>query len=79
MHLPLGGGNRALFIVAEYAVWLGMLIHAYGPGGATAAGLVRQPSCCPWRLGAVSWRPLRTADRPRSGQPGFTWRRMGAC
>jgi len=27
MHLPLGGGSRALFIVAEYAVWLGMLIY----------------------------------------------------
>jgi hypothetical protein len=45
MHLPLGGGSRALFIVAEYAVWLG---------------------CVPWRLGAVSLRPPRTADRLRS-------------
>jgi hypothetical protein len=41
MHLPLGGGNRALFIVAEYAVWPGTLIYSHGPGGATAAGLVR--------------------------------------
>ena len=41
MHLPLRGGNRALFFVAEYAVWLGMLIDTYGPSGATAAGLVR--------------------------------------
>ena len=41
MHLPLRGGDRALFIVAEYAMWLGMLIDTYGPRGATAAGLVR--------------------------------------
>lgn len=41
MRLPLGGGSRALFIVAEYAVWLGMLIYIYGPDGIAAAGLVR--------------------------------------
>ena len=41
MHPPLGRGNRALFIVAGYAVWPGMLICTYGPGGANAAGLVR--------------------------------------
>jgi hypothetical protein len=41
MHLPLGGGSKALFIVAEYAVWLGMLICIYGPGGTAAARLVR--------------------------------------
>jgi hypothetical protein len=41
MRLPPGGGNGALFIVAEYAVWPGMLIYAYGPGGVTVAGLVR--------------------------------------
>ena len=41
MHLPLGGGSKALFIVAEYAVWLGMLICICGPGGTAAAGLVR--------------------------------------
>ena len=41
MHLPLGGGNRTLFIVAGYAVQLGMLIYAYDPGGAAPAGLVR--------------------------------------
>jgi hypothetical protein len=41
MHLPLGGGGRALFIVAETAVWLGMLICICGPGGTAAAGLVR--------------------------------------
>ena len=39
-RLPLDGGNRALFIVTGYAVRLGVLINAYGPG-AIVAGLVR--------------------------------------
>jgi len=40
VRLPLGGGNRALFIVTGYAVRLGVLINAYGPG-AIVSGLVR--------------------------------------
>jgi hypothetical protein len=41
MRPQLGGGSRALFTLAESAVWLGMLICIYGPGGTAAAGLVR--------------------------------------
>lgn len=29
-----------LFIVAEYSVWIGMLVYAFGKGGTTAAGIV---------------------------------------
>jgi hypothetical protein len=66
MHPSLRGGSRALFIVAEYAVWLGILIDSYDPRAATAARLVRWPSCGPRRLGIASRRSPQTADRLRS-------------
>jgi hypothetical protein len=76
-HLLLGGGQQALFVVAEFAVWLGMLLCACRRGGVIGAGLVVIAGLLPAVALAASRRPSRTADRPRSCWPGGTWRRGG--
>ncbi len=50
-----------LFVVAEYAVWIGMLVYAFHHGGATASGLVAMAQLVP---GILIAPPLATvADR----------------
>ena len=49
------------FVVAEYAVWIGMLVYAYQQGGTTAAGLVAFAQLAPGMLLAPVMAAL--ADR----------------
>ena len=51
----------ALFMVCEYALWIAMLVYAYGEGGATAAGLVALAQLLPSAVVGVATGPV--ADR----------------
>jgi hypothetical protein len=63
-HLLLGGGQQALFVVAKYTVWLGMLLYADRPGGAIVARLVAMAGLPPAVTLAASRPPSRTPRGP---------------
>jgi len=69
-HVVRVAGNRALvrvlvsyaiFIVTEYAMWIGILVYAYGHAGVTAAGLVSLAQLVPAALAAPFFSTV--ADR----------------
>jgi hypothetical protein len=53
--------SYAIFIVTEYAMWIGVLVYAYGIGGVTAAGLVSLAQLVPAALAAPLFATV--ADR----------------
>ena len=76
--------SYALFTVSEYAVWIAVLVFAYGQGGATTAGLVAFAQLVPAAL--VAPFVSAVADRRLPGQTGGLhrttrsfWQVVGGC
>jgi MFS family permease len=53
--------SYAIFVVTQYAMWIGILVYAYGQGGVTAAGLVSLAQLIPAALAAPFFATV--ADR----------------